>query len=90
MFIIKTYIEYSIVAKHLDLPDVAQELIRNQLNEPLEHTGDNLFRYGKHLCVDDDKIEQDLLDVAANLLGCHTLLPVKVTNLNALLYDANY
>ena len=48
-----------------------------------------MFRYSKHLCVDDDKIEQDLLDVATDLLGCPTLLPVKVTNLNALLYDAN-
>ncbi len=40
--------------------------------------------------MDDNKVEQDLLDVATDLLGRPTLLPVKVTNLDALLYDTNY
>ena len=87
---LETYIEYSIVAKWFHLLDVAEKLIRDKLDESLEHTRDNLFRHGKHLRVDDDKVEEHLFDVAAELLGLLTLLPVKVTNLNALLNDANY
>ena len=39
--------------------------------------------------MNDDQVEEDLFDVATNCSGRLTLLPVKVTDLNALFYDSN-
>ena len=66
-----------------------QELIRDQFNEPTENSRHNLLGDGKNFRMNNDEVEQNLLDVAAHFLGGLTGVPVKVTDLNALLYDAN-
>lgn len=90
LLILSAYIENSIVAKDFDLPDVVEEFIGDQFNEAAENSRNDMLRHGIHFRVDDDKIKEDFLDVAAHCRRRWTLLPVKAASLNALLYDANY